>query len=462
MKIEFIHHSDARRLILIFAGWAMDAAPFRGLTRPGYDIAIVWDYRSLNSVGTLVCGYDEICIVAWSFGVFASTLCTSDIEDQVTKRIAVNGTLYPIDDLKGIPTAVFKGTLDGLNERTLYKFYRRMSTSRKSFEAFASNMPKRDIDELKDELSVFLTLQSTSHSEASRWDAAIIGRHDAIFPAEAQLRAWAGVPVETTDDGHLPDFDRIIDRYIIDKQRVGERFGRRRDSYDRAAEVQSRIVDRLCSMLEKHKVPQHLAIDEAQCLEIGCGSGMLSRRLAASMPQGAHLQLWDISGASPIESPGISFCRCDAELAIMHSQASSFDLIATASTVQWFNSLTRFLQECARTLKPGAWLAIATFADGNLRQVAEATGRSLPLLSLRQWLGIMPDTLEAVDTDEYEDTLAFGSAIDVFRHLRATGVNSLGSDNDSSLRQTISAFRPDPDGVFRATYRPLLMLMRRK
>lgn len=294
----------------------MDAAPFRGLTRPGYDIAIVWDYRSLNSVGTLVCGYDEICIVAWSFGVFASTLCTSDIEDQVTKRIAVNGTLYPIDDLKGIPTAVFKGTLDGLNERTLYKFYRRMSASRKSFEAFASNMPKRDIDELKDELSVFLTLQSTSHSEASRWDAAIIGRHDAIFPAEAQLRAWAGVPVETTDDGHLPDFDRIIDRYIIDKQRVGERFGRRRDSYDRAAEVQSRIVDRLCSMLEKHKVPQHLAIDEAQCLEIGCGSGMLSRRLAASMPQGAHLQLWDISGASPIESPGISFCRCNAELEI--------------------------------------------------------------------------------------------------------------------------------------------------
>lgn len=457
MITEYIYHTDGcRRLIILFAGWAMDAAPFRGLTRPGYDIAVVWDYRTLQPDWSFTEAYDEICIVAWSFGVFASSLCTADIEPKVTRRIAVNGTPYPIDNARGIPEDIFRGTLEGLGERSLYKFYRRMAPSKTDFDAFAANMPVRDIDGLRDELSAFLTLPHTSRPAILRWDWAIIGRNDAIFPPEAQLRAWQGTPVEMTDGGHLPDFGQIIHRYIIDKQRVGERFGRHRDSYDSAAGVQERITGRMCRMLEKHGVQPG-----NDNLEIGCGSGMLSRRLAAMMPDGAHLRLWDISGPAPLAAPGVSFSQCDAELAIMQAHEASFDLIATASTVQWFNSPTRFLRECARTLRPEAWLAIATFADGNLPEVADATGRSLPLLSAGQWAGILPEGLEIIDTEEYHDSLTFNSAIDVFRHLRATGVNSLGGDGDNRLRQAIKAFKADSDGLFHATYRPLIMLMRK-
>ena len=44
----------------------------------------------------------------------------------ICERVALNGTVTPVDDLKGIPQQVFEGTLEGLNESTLEKFIRRM------------------------------------------------------------------------------------------------------------------------------------------------------------------------------------------------------------------------------------------------------------------------------------------------------------------------------------------------
>lgn len=52
MRFEYIDHDTSRSvrpLILLFAGWGMSPAPFAGLTRSGYDIAVVWDYRDLSA-----------------------------------------------------------------------------------------------------------------------------------------------------------------------------------------------------------------------------------------------------------------------------------------------------------------------------------------------------------------------------------------------------------------------------
>ena len=78
MKSEFVSQSGAGRLILVFAGWAMDSRPFAGLQRPGYDIAVLWDYSSLNIDWSFVGPYSEICVVAWSLGVYASAVHVGD------------------------------------------------------------------------------------------------------------------------------------------------------------------------------------------------------------------------------------------------------------------------------------------------------------------------------------------------------------------------------------------------
>lgn len=51
MRFEYIDHDTSRPvrpLILLFAGWGMSQAPFAGLTRSGYDIAVVWDLSLIH------------------------------------------------------------------------------------------------------------------------------------------------------------------------------------------------------------------------------------------------------------------------------------------------------------------------------------------------------------------------------------------------------------------------------
>ena len=156
MQCKFIDKNDNRRLIVILAGWAMDSTPFEGLHRHGYDIMVVWDYRDFILDWNCTAPYDEICIVAWSLGVYAAAAASAPIAARVTLRLAVNGTLAPVDALRGIPPAIFQGTLDGLDERNLVKFYRRVAGSREAYARFAAAMPRRDISELKAELEEFL------------------------------------------------------------------------------------------------------------------------------------------------------------------------------------------------------------------------------------------------------------------------------------------------------------------
>ena len=65
MKYEVVSSTGSDRLILFFAGWGMDSAPFAGLNRAGYDVAVVLDYRTTAIDWSFTAGYVEICIVAW-------------------------------------------------------------------------------------------------------------------------------------------------------------------------------------------------------------------------------------------------------------------------------------------------------------------------------------------------------------------------------------------------------------
>ena len=77
----------------------MDNNPFEGLHRDGYDIVVIWDYRDFTIDWGIVARYREICILAWSMGVYAASMSTHAIDSRITKRIAVNGTLKPVDNL---------------------------------------------------------------------------------------------------------------------------------------------------------------------------------------------------------------------------------------------------------------------------------------------------------------------------------------------------------------------------
>ena len=154
MKQHFIIKNNQKHLLLFFAGWGMDETPFLTIHPTDKDWMICYDYRSLAFDTDLLETYSQITLIAWSMGVWAASQIMKQYPHlPVSQSIAINGTLYPIHETKGIAHSIFDGTLQGLNEQTLQKFQRRMCGSIADYKTFQTISPQRPMEELKEELA---------------------------------------------------------------------------------------------------------------------------------------------------------------------------------------------------------------------------------------------------------------------------------------------------------------------
>ena len=468
MQYRLIHSEKSPRLLLIFAGWGMDAGVFANLCRPGYDIMVVWDYRSFHIDRSCGDGYDEICLLAWSMGVYAASQTVQAIENRITRRVAVNGTPYPVDDRMGIPEVIFEGTLTGLNDVTLAKFYRRMCATRADMALFEAHRPSRSADELKDELQAVADRLILNTPARMMWDVAVACKDDRIFPFHNQRSAWMslGVPMQVEDGGHFFDFNRILDAHFIDKTLVEARFENGTATYDRYAAVQIDAVERLVGMIKTLGMTAEIGAARNAVLEIGSGSGFLSRKIAA-MVNGATLTMWDLAAPMPGGLPPgrrYDFCNLDAELALRRVRPESYDHIFSASTIQWFNSPERFVRDCHRALRTDGCAFLTTYTRGNMHEISDITGNALPLLTPERWAELAAPLFDIVACEAYERDLDFESPADVLRHMKLTGVNSLSrsSRGTVSARAIIDHYPMRLDGRYHLTYRPIIMILRKR
>ena len=212
---KFLKKEGRPSLLLIFGGWGTWPGLFSGYSYPeGSDVLLCCDYRSPDFDAGLLMGYGSVDLVAWSMGVWtaAHVLSGTGLEAcSLRRRIAVNGTMYPVDDLRGIPVRVFEGTLERMSRPVLDKFVRRMCG--KNLEEYLSRRPERSPEELKDELAALYTAVKGSGVCCDfRWDVAVIGREDMIFPAENQRRAWTVIRTAEMD---APHYGKELFEYAI-------------------------------------------------------------------------------------------------------------------------------------------------------------------------------------------------------------------------------------------------------
>lgn len=476
MKQQWITRQGQERLLLIFLGWGADggtlvsdAAPSAQLHRPGYDILALWDYRNEDFDPSVLSHYREVCVVAWSFGVMeaARILGSHPIPANITLMLAVGGTPRPVDDLYGIPRAVFNGTLANLNERNLRKFYRRMFADKHSWELFQAVMPQRPLNELKDELCV-LGQRATQPIPALPWTAAYIGEQDAIFPPKNQHACWTDLQTSTVSTpcaGHHPDWQSLIDHTVIDKEYVAQRFEDAATSYEDEAELQCQVASRLWTLTHKHLLPHH-PID---LLEIGCGTGLLTKKYIGDIDINT-LELWDIApqnlslcAAHGSDGINLRFKQCDAELELVGVDEESLDLIISSSTVQWFHSPARFLRNAARALRRGGILAFSTYGSGMCRELRQCgiPIRDYPGENATAWHSI--PSFENIHTGSEMLVRRFDSPQEVFRHLRQSGVNALRRQPLSpvAMRHAITCYPIDAEGKAPLTFNPLYFIYRK-
>ncbi|AUQ50673.1 putative protein in bacteria [Phaeobacter inhibens] len=198
MEVRWLKRKQAGEAIVIFGGWAVGPGVFDHLAG-AQDLVFVSDYRSLDVDLPDLSGYDHVTLLAWSFGVAAYAHWQEGRADPFDRKVAVNGTLTPVDETRGIPPAVMAKTAEGLSEQSFAQFLRRTFNAPQPSHAV-------DIDARRAELHAVAARGTAS---VVAFDQVWIAGRDRIFPPKNQHRAWADATIrELPAAAHAP-FDHF-------------------------------------------------------------------------------------------------------------------------------------------------------------------------------------------------------------------------------------------------------------
>ncbi|MBZ7941886.1 malonyl-ACP O-methyltransferase BioC [Campylobacter molothri] len=222
-------------------------------------------------------------------------------------------------------------------------------------------------------------------------------------------------------------------------------FLKAKSSYEKAAKVQNWMGNRLCE-----KIPANKFFD--QVFEFGCAQGEFTRKLKKKIIFKKYIlnDILDYKSQDKVEIFDMN------DIAQHPLSTQKFDLITSNATLQWLN-FKKILPALVNMLDTKGILLLSTFGKKNLEQITKSTGFSLKYLSLFEIKKILQEYFFEILIEEDFITLEFESPLEVFRHLKLSGVNSLGH---YTLTKT---FLKDYEKKFqnKLTYHPIFIYVKK-
>ncbi|MEA3505082.1 MAG: malonyl-ACP O-methyltransferase BioC [Bacteroidota bacterium] len=207
---------------------------------------------------------------------------------------------------------------------------------------------------------------------------------------------------------------------MVDKIKVENCFRKSIDTYNANATVQEKICSNLMELLY---CPKHDKV-----LEIGCGTGFLTQAFLQKYSPKKYIAN-DLVADSKISvkkiferMPNIDFSFVSGDAEKVEFESSN-DLIISASTVQWFDNLPRFLQKAYNLLSPGGVLIFSTFGTDNLNEIRSACNSGLKYFSEKEIYDMVAEKFSVLEIKEEHHYLSFPKPLSVLRHMKLTGVN---------------------------------------
>ncbi|MEK4534222.1 malonyl-ACP O-methyltransferase BioC [Peribacillus sp. FSL K6-1552] len=145
---------------------------------------------------------------------------------------------------------------------------------------------------------------------------------------------------------------------MIDKQLLSKRFSEHAKTYDTYANVQKNMAKQLVDLLPQKNSKQRINI-----LEIGCGTGYLTRLLVNTFPN-ASITAVDLAPGMVEVAKGITMEDCVTFLCADIEEMTlneNYDLIISNATFQWLNNLPGTIEKLFTRLTPEGNLIFSTF-----------------------------------------------------------------------------------------------------
>ena len=151
---------------------------------------------------------------------------------------------------------------------------------------------------------------------------------------------------------------------------VEHNFSRYPEKYNNIADTQKKVAAKVADSVTKNLGKE---CTDLEMLEIGCGTGFLTRELMQRFPE-ADFSVTDISPAMldfckanmpPVKSANFAVCDITSEC-----PEGTFDLITSSLAFQWVENMQELMKKLKGLLKPGGSLIFSTLTEGTFANIA--------------------------------------------------------------------------------------------
>jgi malonyl-CoA O-methyltransferase len=243
------------------------------------------------------------------------------------------------------------------------------------------------------------------------------------------------------------------------------RFSAAAPGYSAAVDVQLRAAEGVMSLLGDAPAAKRI-------LDMGCGTGLLTRHLAARYPS-AEVHGVDISQAmiarAGNETPPDSRVEWHTRDAASFTDEKPFDLVASSSSLHWMGPLAPLFANTARLLTPRGRLVFSIMLDGTLGEMHTLRRRLAPSKEPSARLPGASEVLAALGAGgfrvefhrEESVRVSYASAHDMLQRLHRQGVTGgpvsrgqapLTQRDLARLERSYNALFATPEGGVYSTF----------
>ena len=153
-----------------------------------------------------------------------------------------------------------------------------------------------------------------------------------------------------------------------DKELISRNFSASAEVYNSHSVMQREMADRLLSFLTPPLTSSPISL--TKILDIGCGTGYLTLKLAEQFPsarvEGIDIAPGIIAVAEKLKRSNLSFTVGDGE----EVSGSGYDLVVSNASLQWME-IGKAFARVASLLKPGGLFVFTTFGPKTLIELKE-------------------------------------------------------------------------------------------